>query len=132
MKSPWLHILACLCTKKHCFATLCFKTHLHLFLSVCVCMQVCCVRVYDQCVQAGSRAPLGDGLIQQDSSSKRRTAASPSTSLNLTQLLSHTHSNECVHARSAHTHTQNDEERDVMVMCKEEGVVWRTRKTGES
>lgn len=80
---PVLHVHASLqrvfvlirvCTLKH--------TLFVFVTSVCVCVQAG--------RQAGRRAPLGNGLIQRGSTSKRRTAARASASLTLKWLLSHT------------------------------------------
>lgn len=71
---------------------MCMLSCQHAFVFVFMCvfaslMRVCvCACVH---VQAGSRAPLGDGLIQQGSTSKRLTAARAAASLTLTWLLSH-------------------------------------------
>lgn len=65
---------------------MCMLSYQHAFVFVCMCVlaSVMCVRVNSVSVQASSRAPLGDGLIQQGSTSKRQTAASASASLTLT------------------------------------------------
>ncbi len=77
-----------------------FDLHAHAFWPACICFcspacarkRSVCVCVWRVCLcrQASSRAPLGDGLIQQGSTSKRQNAASASASLTLTWLMSHT------------------------------------------
>ena len=83
--SSSMYTLFCMCmlSCQHAFVFV-FMCVLASVLRVCVCVHVCVCACVSVCVRAGSRAPLGDGLIQQGSTSKRLTAARASASLTLT------------------------------------------------
>lgn len=74
----------CVCVRPPCMLWMLSGRQTFVFVCMCVLASVVCVCDWCVCRQASSRAPLGDGLIQQGSTSKRQTAASASASLTLT------------------------------------------------